>query len=141
MKNLLVAIDGSEHCKRAAERALELAKILSAKITIITAIAPVPQHWAGTSPVYVETLVQKQEAHAHVVAEQYKKFFEEEGLEATTVVQKGDPAEEINKVVDAGDYYMVIMGSRGLTGIKRALLGSVTNNVVQSCKIPVLVVK
>ena len=140
MKNILVAVDGSEPCQRAAERALELAKSLSTKITVITVIAPVPNHWAG-SPLYTEKLIQKQEEHAHEVAEKYKEFFEKEGIEAATAVQKGDPAEEINTAASAGDYYMVVMGSRGLTGIKRALLGSVANYVVQSCKIPVLVVK
>jgi len=142
MKNMLVAVDGSEAGQKAAERALELAKALSAKITVISVAvpAPAPIHWSGTH-FYYDELLERQKKQAQEIVEKYREFFEKEKLEVTTIIKEGDPAEEINKTANSGDYYMVVMGSKGLTGIKRALIGSVANYVVQSCKIPVLVVK
>ena len=141
MKNMLVAVDGSESGQKAAEKALELAKILSAKVTVISVAAPpiAPIHWKGAT-YYYDELLEMQRKQAQEIADEYKGYFEKEGLEASTVVKQGDPAEEIIEVANSDDYYMLVMGSRGLTGIKRAVIGSVANYVIQGSKIPVLVV-
>ncbi|MEG0218241.1 MAG: universal stress protein, partial [Raoultibacter sp.] len=58
----------------------------------------------------------------------------------TLLVKGTDPASELLKLIDAGDYYLVIMGSRGLSGIKE-YLGSVSHKVLRSADIPVLIAK
>ncbi|KUO50240.1 MAG: hypothetical protein APF76_11045 [Desulfitibacter sp. BRH_c19] len=142
MKKILVAVDGSDAAQKAAERALELAKALSAKITVISVAvpAPAPIHWSGTH-FYYDELLERQKKQAKDLLESYKSFYEKENIQIEMIAKEGDPAEEICQAANSGDYYMVIMGSKGLTGIKRALIGSVANYVVQSCKSPVLVVK
>ena len=141
MKNMLVAVDGSESGQKAAEKALELAKILSAKVTVISVSAPpiAPIRWKGAT-YYYDELLEMQRKQSQEIADEYKGFFEKENLEASTIVKQGDPAEEIIEVANSDDYYMLVVGSRGLTGIKRAVIGSVANYVIQGSKVPVLVV-
>jgi nucleotide-binding universal stress UspA family protein len=83
-----------------------------------------------------------------------QKYHEKIVLDAEEFVQKKRPDLVVRKVVDEGipsdvicyhanteNVDMVIMGSRGLGGIKGFLLGSVSRNVVNACSKPVLIVK
>ncbi|SCZ78111.1 universal stress protein [Acidaminobacter hydrogenoformans] len=53
----------------------------------------------------------------------------------------GDPAEEILKFAEAGEFHSIAMNSRGMSAVKRLLIGSVTNKIVHHATIPVIVVK
>ena len=54
---------------------------------------------------------------------------------------KGDPSEEIPKIANEEKYDLVVMGNRGLSGIKGFLLGSVSDKVSRSSECPVVIVK
>ena len=54
---------------------------------------------------------------------------------------KGNPAEEIVNFAEDQNVYMIIVGSLGKSGIKRFMLGSVSEKVVRHAKVPVLVVR
>jgi nucleotide-binding universal stress UspA family protein len=58
-----------------------------------------------------------------------------------TCVEKGDPRDVICGAAEKAGADMLVMGSRGNGFLQRALLGSVSNHCVQSCKCPVVVVK
>ena len=58
-----------------------------------------------------------------------------------TVVEEGHPSDVICYYANTENVDMVIMGSRGLGGVKGFLLGSVSRNVVNACSKPVLIVK
>ena len=58
-----------------------------------------------------------------------------------TKIEFGYPAERILNVVDEGNYRMIVMGNRGLSGIAEFLMGGVVARVTQHAKVPVLVVK
>lgn len=138
---ILLAVDGSKYAKKAAEKALDLVKALQAELTVITVaipvFAPIDKSQAG----HHDDPLGKQKELAADILTNYINFFEKENIDIKVKLKEGDPATEICKTATEGDFYMIIMGSRGLTGIKRAILGSVANYVVQSCKIPTLVVK
>lgn len=53
----------------------------------------------------------------------------------------GDPAEEIVRLAKIYDADLIVLGSRGLTGLKRILLGSVSSQIVEDAPCSVLVVK
>jgi nucleotide-binding universal stress UspA family protein len=61
------------------------------------------------------------------------------GLAYRTEVRFGDPAEEILKAADGGEFDVIIMGRRG-RGLSRALLGSVSDHVAKNARTPVTVV-
>jgi nucleotide-binding universal stress UspA family protein len=53
----------------------------------------------------------------------------------------GSPTVEIEEMSRTGKFDIIIIGSRGQSGIKEAFLGSVANAIVHKSKVPVLVVK
>ena len=53
----------------------------------------------------------------------------------------GLPAAEILRLAEKLDVGLIVMGSRGLGGIRRALMGSVSDSVVRHAHCPVLVVR
>lgn len=61
------------------------------------------------------------------------------GMTHRVVVREGWPPEEILDEVKQGGHDLLVMGTHGRTGIRRALIGSVTERVVRECPIPVLV--
>jgi nucleotide-binding universal stress UspA family protein len=61
-------------------------------------------------------------------------------LKVETLVQRGDPVTEILRMAEDGASDLIVMGTHGRSGIKRALLGSVAENVVHRAPCPVLVV-
>ncbi|MGV2947877.1 universal stress protein, partial [Acinetobacter sp. AGC35] len=63
------------------------------------------------------------------------------GLNPVVELLQGSPAEVILKYAKQQEVDVIIIGSRGLGGIREFVLGSVSHNVVQSARIPVLVVK
>ncbi len=67
--------------------------------------------------------------------------FKEKGIEPHTILEEGHASHTISRIADEGDYDMVIMGNRGLGGLKKIFLGSVSNAVIQETKASVLVVK
>ncbi|KMS94750.1 hypothetical protein BVRB_015640 [Beta vulgaris subsp. vulgaris] len=58
-----------------------------------------------------------------------------------TLIFEGDPKEEICKAVEQVHMDMLVIGSRGLGGIKRAFLGSVSDYCAHHAGCPVLIVK
>ena len=62
------------------------------------------------------------------------------GLEAESVILKGNPAEKILDFADEHDIDLIVVGSLGKSGIERFALGSVSEKVVRHAKVPVLVV-
>ncbi len=138
---ILVPIDGSDNSKLALEKAKELAKLTNGEIMILTVIKDV------SSQLY--TLENKDR-------EEIKRVFEEQGAEVIreseelikgctdkikTKILKGDPAQEIIKMAEEGEYDLIIMGNRGLNAFSRVMIGSVSNKVLHHVNTSVLIVK
>jgi nucleotide-binding universal stress UspA family protein len=64
-----------------------------------------------------------------------------ENIEAKTEVLEGEVAENIIRYAEENDTDLVMIGNRGLGGLKKLVLGSVSQKVVQKASCPVLVVK
>ncbi len=61
---------------------------------------------------------------------------EDRGIETTTAVQRGNPHDDILTYAEENDIDVIVMGTHGRTGVKRALLGSVTEDVVRHSEVP-----
>ena len=59
----------------------------------------------------------------------------------TTRMEKGDPGDVIIEASEKEDYYLILMGSRGLGTFSKAILGSVSNKVVNHVTTNVLIVR
>jgi nucleotide-binding universal stress UspA family protein len=86
----------------------------------------------------LEALIEKD---ARALLGVYEEIAKARGLTAKTMLVKGRPAEAILDAARTEGADLIVVGSRGLGGVKGLFLGSVSNAVVQNSKVPVMVVK
>lgn len=135
---ILVGYDGSPYARRALIAALDLAKRYEAQITAVS-VAHVPD-FADTRDEVNGVLEDAKNFFAQAL-EQAKNLAAREGITLTTKVVPGHPADTLTRLVEEEGYDLVVLGSRGLSGIRRYLLGSVSEAVIRLASCPVLVIK
>ncbi len=128
-RRILVPVDGSEPNLKAIEEARTMA--LNSESTVIL-LHVVDVDYLLDHSILNELKDQK----AQILNNAYEKF---EGLNVEKYLVLGDPAEEILKKADEDNIDLIIMAKRGLTGLKRYLIGSVTSKVVTHSEVPVLI--
>ncbi|MCI0438945.1 MAG: universal stress protein [Chloroflexi bacterium] len=140
--SLIVPLDGSEASERALPYAEELARRLSLEIVLAHAVYISPQAMYPGAGFYVdptpieEELAEDSERYLRGVAERLKSS----GIRARLVVARDMPARAISELAKETRGSLIVMSSRGRSGITRMLLGSVTERVVRDSGSPVLVV-
>jgi nucleotide-binding universal stress UspA family protein len=134
----LVPLDGSEHSTRALKVAVQMALKFDGKITLIHVysigvleISPTPVHE------FIEAI---RKVGAGILADGEKRV-KAEGVQVETLLIEGHAVEQIVKACKEGRFDPIVMGARGLSRIKKMLLGSVSDGVVRHACCPVLVVK
>ena len=139
-KRILVGVDWSEASLRAARRAAELASRLGAEIRLLTVVPP-PTVLLGEllTPEIVDTspLV---EAARRRLDELSRHLAGDYGVEVSYDVMRGEPANTLVEYATSGGYDLLVLGRRGLSGIDRLFLGSVTKKVLERSKVDVLVI-
>lgn len=135
---VLVATDGSEQSLKAVYRALELVERLGAEVTLMS-VAYYAKSDFDDMPPYVQD---KLEAEAASALRKAKAIFDEKGIKVELVLEAGlVPANNIIRRAEEGKFDRIIMGSTGLTGLKRALMGSTAAKVVAYAPCEVTVVR
>lgn len=144
MYKILLAIDGSLHSQKAIEESIRLASLLKAKVTVLSVAENTPIYHYGTElgsvPIQQEMVEERLKASQEILTK-CKESFAEQDLEIDSLSKEGPPAETICKVAEEEGYDLIMIGSRGLGGLRQLFLGSVSNKVVNQSKISVLVVK
>lgn len=142
--HILVAIDESPISYAAAEHALELAAAFKSQVTLLSVIAVDPfigVDFYKVAPAITEYFM-KAEEHAIARLNDLKLSFERDGIQVNTKVVHGvSPSEGILNTVLSDDISVVLMGSHGRTGLEKAVLGSVAQNVVNKSAVPVFIIK
>lgn len=145
---LVLADDGSPHARAAETIMTECPLFAGLPITVVSviengfpdAIAVAPLMYADAMDAYSRgTLAQKQAIEAECAAAAGR--LRDAGLDAEPEVREGDPAHEIVAVARARNAGTIIVGTRGRTGLRRLLLGSVARNVLMHAPCSVLVVR
>ena len=140
MPGIVVGVDGSGHSQRALEWAMKEAAMRHAPLTILTVHPAIVGYYGGvlTAPRDLELTEQSQVA---VQAEADKVLAALDGPHPESVTVKavhGFPVEELVNASKHAD--VVVLGSRGVGGFTRMLLGSTAGQVVQHAYCPVLIV-
>lgn len=135
-KNILLATDGSKHSEIAANKAIDFAKSYGGNLKVIS-VVDVPSEFYGEAPSIVEDLIKK----AKTYAENVKKQAEAVGIKTETFIREGEAYQAITDIAKEQNINTIVMGSHGRTGLKRLLMGSVTEKVIGYSPCPVLVVK
>jgi nucleotide-binding universal stress UspA family protein len=137
-KNILLAVDGSEHATRAARVAAELAQCHKASLKLVAAYDPVPPY-LGEPNFQIILDAQLQEAERNIA--NAIEMLGEIPVEVSSEILQGPPAEAILEVAKTRECDLIVMGSRGLGQFVGLLLGSQSQKVVQHAECPVLIVK
>jgi nucleotide-binding universal stress UspA family protein len=115
----------------------------------VVSVAEVDVPWsAGVAPTmtravaqaYAEDLAQARATHQRLADEAAARL-RTAGRDARAEMREGRAADEILAAASAGPTGLIVVGSRGNTGLKRLLLGSVARNVVHASQASVLVVR
>jgi nucleotide-binding universal stress UspA family protein len=146
---ILLATDGSEDAAVAARTAVNLANKTASELHVVY-VEEVPRRLSSSEsslesmidPEFEEKMRQHAQAAAsQLLEEQVQKIKEAGGEIAQAHPRFGRPYEEIVHLAEELDAGIVVVGSRGEGGVRRALLGSVSDSVVRHAHCPVLVVR
>lgn len=135
-KNILLATDGSKHSEIAANKAIDFAKSYGGNLKVIS-VVDVPSEFYGEAPGIVEDLIKK----AKTYTENVKKQAETAGIKTETFIREGEAYQATTNIAKEQNINTIVMGSHGRAGLKRLLMGSVTEKVIGYSPCPVLVVK
>jgi nucleotide-binding universal stress UspA family protein len=138
VRKILVAFDGSQNSIRGLERAIQIAKPSRATVTAMYVISPLSK-----SSFYSVTSTQRNTARqkAIEILDKASGRAKIAGVKFQVKLVNGIPASTITQFADSQKFDMIVIGARGLSKTKAAFLGSVSNHILHSAKIPVLVVK
>ncbi|MGC1930106.1 MAG: universal stress protein [Candidatus Nitrosopolaris sp.] len=143
IKKMLITIDGSEYSINAAKYAIRIAKDENAQLFCIHVIASVPYAYQSSPPAidqYFKDLEEKVNSWFVKVRDMAK----DEGISELKTETFRDVKSVIGSIIDyatSRDIDLIVIGTRGRTGLKRFLMGSVANGVVQHAHCPVLLVR
>ncbi|MBS1889454.1 MAG: universal stress protein [Actinobacteria bacterium] len=142
---ILIAYDGSECAGAAIDKVAEEFAPRDVVILVVSEeLEKVPFLGAAGVPVEAKTMEMLTAAArkgAQETAERGAERARAGGLEATTAIYEGGPVwSAIVEAADADDAALIALGSRGLSGVKHVLLGSVSGAVAQHSRRSVLIV-
>lgn len=141
-RRIVVAMDGSKDAWAGVEYLLKLPLPEPADITVVSVVPPLPIDAIEpplTLASFLEQLRTPLLKKARAVAKQAAERIQKAGFEAKIAVVHGHPSHEIVKVAEAERADLVVVGSRGLTGTSRFLLGSVSDGIIKYAPCAVLV--
>lgn len=145
-QQILIPTDGSQVAEHAVEHALELAETYDATIHTLYVVDTsalelsmnTEQAQRITAGEFGE--LDEIEEFAEKATESVANLARARGIDVVENVVGGQPHKSIAAYAEDNDVDIIVMGSHGRSGIKRALLGSVTERVLRTTTIPVLVV-
>tara|TARA_R110002073_G_scaffold5410_3_gene33372 strand:+ start:3407 stop:4237 length:831 start_codon:yes stop_codon:yes gene_type:complete len=142
MKNILVPTDFSENCTKAAQLAIEMAKLYSAEIHFLH-LMKTPVDWVKLDKLkekrYPETL--KQIGIAKAKLREMERTAEREDLTCRTFLQYDAGQADILEHSNHFHHDFIITGSSGTKGVIREITGSNVEEIVRKANTPVIVVK
>jgi nucleotide-binding universal stress UspA family protein len=141
---ILLATDGSKEARLAAQAAAELSRDTGSEVHIAY-VLPSPRELRGhhlySREVMGSVLEQAEGEARSLLEEQAKQIGASGGKVAETHLQTGEPDKEIVRLSEELGVGTIVIGSRGLGGLRRALMGGVSESVVRHAHCPVLIVR
>ena len=137
-KNILVAVDGSEHALKAARVAGDMARSMEANLRVVTVYESLPPYLGEP---YLQRAMSEGLSQAQSIMEEALSEIGTipGGLE--TELLEGPVAEAILAILETRDIDLVVMGTHGRGRLVSALLGSQSQKVVHLAPCPVLLMR
>lgn len=129
LRNLLVPVEGNDRSVESLPGILELAKLFDMRIVLLRVL---DGHRRKPPS-------EEERAEAAKQLQALAWTIERRGVEALTLVEAGDPARQILDAIRAHSIDLIAMTTRGRSGLGRLLAGSVTERVLRSAAVPLLI--
>lgn len=126
-RHFILATDGSRHADKAVITVGQLANHYKAPVTVVSVIE------AGDRP--------EQRTHADTIVQRAVDYLQSKNVTTTQQIMTGRPDAGIIQVAQEKDADLIIVGSHGLTGLERILIGSTTERILNGTSTAVLVIK
>jgi nucleotide-binding universal stress UspA family protein len=139
-RSIVVATDGSEPAERAVQEAIAIAAREGARLHVVTAYPDPHMFRERITSGATEVPVRLREVAESVLARAAREA-ENQGVEVETHAREGEPAEAIIGLANEQQADLIVVGNRGLTGIRRFLLGSVSSKVSEHAPCSVMIVR
>jgi nucleotide-binding universal stress UspA family protein len=136
LTKILLPTDGSRYSQKAAARALEICAACGSELEALSVLDAPPGFAEDAPEVAADLLARLKELTAGV-----KQRAERQGISCRAEVRQGPVYRVITDHAAKGKVSLIVMGSHGRTGLKRLLMGSVTERVIGFAPCPVVVVK
>lgn len=133
---IVFATDGSKFSSSAMEKAIDLAQSYGGRLTAIS-VVDVTEEFLAQAPEAVDRLVEAAKGYLEDVRLKAASV----GIAIDTVVRETDAFRAITETAAGNKASVIVMGSHGRTGVRRLLMGSVTEKVIGYAPCPVLVVR
>lgn len=142
---ILVTLDGSVFAEQALAHAEQLALGLDARLILMSCIEPfvisLPAEPVMGAGYDVMTNIDALEAQRKEYLEQLRVSLVQKGVACEIALRQGLPADEILDMSDTDNIDLIIMTTHGRTGIFKVVYGSITQDVLNRSKLPVLLVR
>jgi nucleotide-binding universal stress UspA family protein len=134
--NILVAIDDSVSARRALEQAVDLARAMNSKLTLIT-VAPPLSLYVTLAGVSTKTMLEELDKWAADILRKAAAALPDDVV-AHRVQRRGHPGPKILEEAERGCYDIVVLGTRGRGRAQEGLLGSVNGYLHFHSRVPLL---
>jgi len=141
---IVVGTDGSETAAEAVRQAVDLARLSSATLSIVSAYEPVSERRVASEQQDVPADVQHEigpREDVNLILDAAAAEAKQAGIEVQTHPMQADPADAILNVAEETGADLIVVGNKGMTGARRFLLGSVPNNVSHHAPCSVIIVR
>ena len=139
-KLILIPLDGSPLAEQALPHAISLAEHFRSELVLLRVLIPLPSTVTTT-----EAALKRATEEAAVFAREYldrvAAGVQERGINVQMVTIGGRPHYQIIQYAETHQVDLIVMSTRGQSGLSRWLMGSVSDRVVRGAKVPVLMVR
>jgi Universal stress protein UspA and related nucleotide-binding proteins len=137
---ILVPIDGSDAALRAANYARIVAEKFESAVTLLHVIEH-PGYLSPDTNNLPESVIQDMDKNGEKVLAEALEIFADFDGRISTKIEYGHAGIKITDLSKEYGYSLIVMGRRGLSGVKQLLIGSVSNYVLHYAKCPTLIIK
>jgi nucleotide-binding universal stress UspA family protein len=126
VRNLLLAVDGSDLALAALPGVIEIAGLFDARIVLLRVL----EEKSAETP-----------AEAEKQLKAIAKTIEKQGIETLSLIQRGEPVDQILKALRFHEIDLLAMATHGRSGLRRAVMGSVSEEVLRRATVPMLIAR
>jgi nucleotide-binding universal stress UspA family protein len=137
----VIALDASAHSARALDFVRRMRWPAGSRVMVLSIVQPVVSAVAGAFDHRTAPEAVQRRRRARDLVEQAAERLREAGIATEARIVDGDPRDVLTEITGLERVDLLVVGSHGLTGVSKLLLGSVSSHVVTHAPCSVLVVK